>query len=301
MAVALQGHQLGDLHGAELGHPTDVVASEIDEHDVLGNFLRVLLQLAGHTTVIIVITASTASARYGPADNRAAQHLHHRLGRTARNGDIRVAQEVHVRAGVHLPKHPIEVERVGLEVDVVTLSEHHLEDVAGQDVFLGHLHRLLIHAVGHRAAHRRGHLIGLRRLGRRREQRHRQPVDGALCTQARGVVFAIDAGRIHLQYRHALDEIHALAPVVEGCQRANDAHDRIGQPSVVMRCVGQVLHFAHHVVTEVTHHATLQRRQIRDDRRSVGRNDCVECREHSLIERDVGAQVLALDLDQPVA
>ena len=42
VAVALERHHLVDLHGAELDDPTDVVAGQVDEHDVLGDLLRVL-------------------------------------------------------------------------------------------------------------------------------------------------------------------------------------------------------------------------------------------------------------------
>ena len=42
-----------------------------------------------------------------------------------------LAQEVHVRARVHLAQHPVDVERVGVEVEVEALREHDLEDVAG--------------------------------------------------------------------------------------------------------------------------------------------------------------------------
>jgi hypothetical protein len=42
--IALDLHEFGDLDGAELGDATDVVASEVDQHDVLGALLGVILQ-----------------------------------------------------------------------------------------------------------------------------------------------------------------------------------------------------------------------------------------------------------------
>ena len=50
-----------------------------------------------------------------------------------------LAHEVHVRAGVQLPQDAVDVEGLGVEVEVEPLGEHHLEDVAGQDVLAGHL------------------------------------------------------------------------------------------------------------------------------------------------------------------
>ena len=212
-----------------------------------------------------------------------------------------MTQEVHVRAGVHLTQDAVEVERVRLKVDVVALREHHLKNVAGEDVFLRYLHRLLVHAVGHRAANLRHHLVRLRRLGGRSGQGHRQLVDCALCTQACGVVLPVDTGGVHVQHGHALDEVHPLAPMVECRQRTDDAHHSVGQPAIIVGHIGQVLDFSDHVVAEIAHHATLQRRQVGDDRRAIGSNDCVKRREHALVKRNLGAEVLALDLDESVA
>ena len=55
-----------------------------------------------------------------------------------------VAHEVHVRAGVDLAQHPVDVERVGVEVEVEALGQHDLEDVAGEDVLLGRLDGRLV-------------------------------------------------------------------------------------------------------------------------------------------------------------
>ena len=54
VAVALQRHQLVDVHGAESGDPPDVVAGQVDQHDVLGPLLGVLGQLGGHPPVVLV-------------------------------------------------------------------------------------------------------------------------------------------------------------------------------------------------------------------------------------------------------
>ena len=47
MAVALDLHVLADGHGAGPRDPPEVVAPEVDEHDVLGSLLRVALELLG--------------------------------------------------------------------------------------------------------------------------------------------------------------------------------------------------------------------------------------------------------------
>ena len=80
MAVSLERHQLVDVHGAELGDATDIVAGQVDQHDVLGNLFRVLLQLAGHAPIVVVVTPAATGTGDRPADHLAAEHLHHRLG-----------------------------------------------------------------------------------------------------------------------------------------------------------------------------------------------------------------------------
>ena len=114
---------------------------------MLGALLRVLDQLGGQAAVVLV---GRARGWRVPAIGREitlpAEQLHHRLGRRADDRELRVAHEVHVRARVHLAQHAVHVERVGVELEVVALGEHHLEDVAGDDVLLGDLDGPLVHA-----------------------------------------------------------------------------------------------------------------------------------------------------------
>ena len=301
MAVALQRHQLVHVHRAELGHPAHVVAGEVHQHDVLGDLLRVLLQLGGHAPVVLVGAAAAAGAGDRTADDGAAEHLHHRLGRGPGDGDALVAQEVHVRAGVHLAEDAVEIERVGLEVDVEALRQDHLEDVAGQDVLLGHLHGPLVHAVGHRAANLGRGLPGHGRFGQWHHQRLGQLRRRGPDAFARLVVLAVHVRPGHVQDGDALDQVDPLAPVVEGGHRADDAHHRIRQAAVVVGHVRQVLHLADDVVAEVAHHPALQRREVRHDGRVVGGDDGVQRGEHPLVVRDVGAEVLAALGDDAVA
>jgi hypothetical protein len=159
VAVALEGHQLVDVARAELDDPADVVARQVDQHDVLGALLGMLQQLGRELTVVLVGATAKTGAGDRPRDDLAVEQLHHRLGRAPDEGQLRLAHVVHVRARVDLAQHPVDVERVGVEVDVEALGEHDLEDVARQDVLLGRLDRLLVATPGHRRAHL-GHLAG---------------------------------------------------------------------------------------------------------------------------------------------
>ena len=115
VAVALERHQLVDLLGAEPHDPTDVVARQVDEHDVLGDLLGVLAQLAGQAAVVLVGATPPPRARDRPGDHLAVEQLHHRLGRRADHRHLGMAEEVHVRARVDLAEHPVHVERLGVE------------------------------------------------------------------------------------------------------------------------------------------------------------------------------------------
>ena len=150
MAVALERHQLVDVHRAELGDPADVVAGEVDEHHVLGPFLRVLGELGGHPAVVLLGRPTPAGAGDRARDHPTVEQLHHRLGRRPDDRQLRMAHEVHVRRRVDLAEHAVHVERIGVEVEVVALGQHDLEDVAGDDVLLGHLDRLLVQPARHR-------------------------------------------------------------------------------------------------------------------------------------------------------
>ena len=63
VAVALDRHELVDLLGAEAHDPPDVVAGQVDQHDVLGEFLGVLGQLALEQAVVLLVLAPWAASR----------------------------------------------------------------------------------------------------------------------------------------------------------------------------------------------------------------------------------------------
>ena len=50
--VALDLHDVGELDGAVVGDPADVVAAQVHEHDVLGALLGIGQQLLGQGTVL---------------------------------------------------------------------------------------------------------------------------------------------------------------------------------------------------------------------------------------------------------
>ena len=60
--VGLDGHERLDLDGAVLAHAPEVVAAEVDEHDVLGALLLVREQVLGDRAVLLRVAAARAGA-----------------------------------------------------------------------------------------------------------------------------------------------------------------------------------------------------------------------------------------------
>jgi hypothetical protein len=90
VAVALEGHHLVDLLGAEAHHPAHVVAGQVDQHHVLGPLLGVLAQLGAEAAVVLVGAPRAAGAGDGAGDDPAVEQLHHRLGRRPDQGELGV-------------------------------------------------------------------------------------------------------------------------------------------------------------------------------------------------------------------
>ena len=91
MGVTLEHHQLFHLFGAELHDPPDVVAGQVDQHDVLGALLGMFRELGGHAPVVGVGAAPATGARDRPADDAPVGELHHGLGRRPHQRRLGVA------------------------------------------------------------------------------------------------------------------------------------------------------------------------------------------------------------------
>ncbi len=248
-------------------------------------------QLGAHAAVLLVGAPAPTGARDRAGDHRAVEELHHGLGRRADEREARLPDEVHVRARVDLAQHAVDVEGVGVEVEVVALGQHHLEDVAGEDVLLGHLHGAPVRLAPHRGAHLRERIVGIGRFDERLVERA-AAVSGQLVEAGqRGVVPRVElrVGQPGL-YEDVLDEAHPLAPVVVGRQLPDHGQHRVRVAEVVRGHVGQVLDLAHDVVPEVPEHTAVQRGQVLQRRRPPGGQQHLQCGEDALVERDARRQ-----------
>ena len=201
MRVALHLEQLRDSHGPGAAHAPEVVAGEVDEHQVLGALLLVGLELVRERIVgrAVGVAAARARDRLERRDAGARERdVRLRRGRH----DLAVAEvaEDHVGRRVDGAQRAVERERARGRRARDQLRRHHLEDVAALDVHLrGAHHRLVVggRALGIALAGAAQGRHGLHARGQRPEQ-----------VGAERVGLAVVAGlRDHLQ---------RLAHVIEG-------------------------------------------------------------------------------------
>jgi hypothetical protein len=88
MRVALDHHQLRHMHRAVLADAPQVVASQIDQHDMLGAFLLIGEQLLCQSLVFLLAVAARARARYRAGDGFAPLHRHQHLRRCPDEGHV---------------------------------------------------------------------------------------------------------------------------------------------------------------------------------------------------------------------
>ena len=76
VGVVLDGVLLGHRHRADLGDAADVIAPEVEEHQVLGPFLGIGQQFFGKGFVLIGRFAAWPGAGDGTDCHRAVAHAH---------------------------------------------------------------------------------------------------------------------------------------------------------------------------------------------------------------------------------
>ncbi len=134
VAVVLDLHQLVHTDRSVLADAAQVVAPEVDEHDVLGALLLVGQQLGGDAPVLLGRGPARAGAGDRLGRDVAPGDRQQRLG--ARTGDLEVAEveEVHVGARVDGAQATVDRERLDRRGRRPALGGDDLEGVAGVDV-----------------------------------------------------------------------------------------------------------------------------------------------------------------------
>src|SRR5438874_4463335 len=132
MAVTLDVHEFGHEHAAKLRYPSDIVPRQVNQHDVLGSFLRIGEELDRVGFILLRSVAARARSGNGSNFDDIAEKAHVQFGRAANKGEvIAEAKAEHVGRGVDETETAIQVERLAIEIGFEALRQHHLEDIAG--------------------------------------------------------------------------------------------------------------------------------------------------------------------------
>ncbi len=248
VAVALDDEALAHAHAADLRYAADVVAAEIDEHQVLGALLGIGEQLG--LEVLVFLRRRTAADGAGERTDRhlAVAHAHQDLGARAHERERAEVEMEQERRRVRAAQRAIEGERGQREGRGEALADDDLEHVARGDVFLGARdlgEELVLRGVRHRLGRRERVVGGDARMRHRLvEPRHNAFETGDGCRISR-------VGRERRVRPHGRDDDHLVLHAVEhdGDGRAHE--DAVGHAEAVGRHVRQVLGKPHHVVAHV--------------------------------------------------
>ena len=133
--VALDRHQAWDLDAADRADGAEVVAQEVDDHQVLGPVLLVVAQARRQPRVLVGAGAARARPldrlRLGPT---LAVDAEEALGRGAEHGEVAEAQEGGERGRVDAAQLYIESEGIGADLGGDRVGQAELVAVAGAQV-----------------------------------------------------------------------------------------------------------------------------------------------------------------------
>ena len=238
MREPVDAHELAHADGPGARHAADVIAREVDEHDVLGALLVGCAELGLHRDILGLVA---------PARPRAGDRIHHdtpvldaheRLGRRADERGPRDVDQEHVRGRVHVAERAVERQRLGCGAHVEALRDDDLDAVALGDQLASASDPPAVLVGRAVRGDRADDAVTLPRQRYRRVERREDARDAA-----RGVLtFPLDLVR---------DDQERVAHVVEAHDGVVDRERRLGKTQDVARRGGQPLEPARRLVTDV--------------------------------------------------
>ena len=133
--VALYHHFFADFHRAGLADAADVVAAEVYQHHVFGDFFFVRQQFFFQRQVFFCRFAAFARAGQRAHGNGIALFARQYFRRGADDVEVVQIQQVHVRRRVGDAQRAVVIKRRVREGAAHALRRHHLHAVARHDVF----------------------------------------------------------------------------------------------------------------------------------------------------------------------
>ena len=168
MRIALNHHLVGQAHAAGLADAANVVAPQVDQHQMLGALFRIGQQFGLKRGIFgCVVTTATRAGNRAHGDFFIFQ-THQNFRRRADHLHLAQIKEEHVRRGIQPTQGAVQIQRRRGKGNAHALRKHHLHYITGGDVFLGLVHRVLKAVLGKAGdeiafMHLRRTMLGLRR------------------------------------------------------------------------------------------------------------------------------------------
>ena len=228
MGVAFDRHELRHAHRTGTGDAADVIAQEVDEHQVLRLLLRIARKFAGPGEVRRFVGAARTRAGDRPGGDAAARDLDEELGRTAGEGNAGQAHEAHIGRRIGGTQRLVGAERIDRR-DFEPRGEIDLIRVARGDVFLAAADR-----ADEAGFVERHHERERRRDRRRQRRRGRGARGGPTRRQFEGAAAGGAEGRVRRADGTEHDDRQLLLRGVEdaglvGFQESGERHADVGR------------------------------------------------------------------------
>lgn len=186
VGIALQGEQLRYFHRTDAAAAAQIVAQQIDDHQVLGSILAARQQLLRLRLIIVGVIAAAPSALDRTGFHMTVADLEKALGRQAENGvAIAQAPKTRERRGAGLAQCQVSRPGIARAGRLKALGEVHLIAIASEDVALDAFDRLAIAVLVDSGLERLGQSEGHEFLAMRCIEQRPQAL--ALCLRQRRV------------------------------------------------------------------------------------------------------------------
>lgn len=261
VAVALDDHYIGDFDAAKAGDAADVVASEIDQHDVLRTFFGIGQKLFSEGTIFGFGGSAWTSSGEGSHGHFAIDDTAHDLGRTADESDLGHPQVEHEWAGVYDPQGAVDFERIAVDGELHALAQNDLKNIARADVVdalaNGRFVRFLREIRGNRESDFSscGWNIGDRQINGMGQF-------GDDCIDPLGGIgVGFERVGLFIEPRHR-DDVKGFAHMIEDDHFVVECKRHVGEASIVGGSVGEVLDVANNVVAGIANGAASEGWQL---------------------------------------
>ena len=251
MAIAFDDKLLGRAHGAHLCHPAHVVAAQIQQHQMLGQFLLIGQQIKFQRLVFVRRGPAHTGACDGAHGHFAVAQADQNFGRCADDLEAAKVEKEHERRGVGTAQRAIQ--RKGRQFKALrpALAGDHLKNIACADIVFGALYRRDIAVMG-KIRHRITDACGLSQIAGdcggavKITQRVHHPFCGLRISGTRRQTRRVPCRRHKCHF--------AFNPVQHRHNGRAQQHG-IGQAQRIGVYVGQMFHQPDHIIAKIAEQA----------------------------------------------